>query len=59
MTIRYVSVVFLAAILAVIVAVGITAVEPKKADASTRVKTCTGDTIKLSANEKRVLDLHN
>jgi uncharacterized protein YkwD len=63
MTIRYVSVVFLAAILAVIVAVGVTAVEPNEAGAALTteytVQTCTGGTIRLSGDEKRILDLHN
>ena len=63
MTIRYVSVVFLATILAVIVAVGVTAVEPNEAGAALTteytVQTCTGGTIRLSGDEKRILDLHN
>ena len=63
MTIRCVSVVFLAAILAVIVAVGVTAVEPNEAGAALTteytVQTCTGGTIRLSGDEKRILDLHN
>ena len=60
---RYVSVVFLAAMLAVVVAVGVGAVEPKEAGAALTteytVQTCTGGTIRLSGDEKRILDLHN
>lgn len=61
MTTRYVSVVLLAAIIAVVAAVGISAVEPEKAEAATyiTVNTCDGGTIQLNSDEKRIFDLQN
>lgn len=66
---RYLSVVFLAAALAVIAAAGATAAEVEETDAartaestaehSASVRSCTGGRISLSADEKRMLDLHN
>lgn len=48
--------------LALVVFVGVTVVEPKKADAPEAliaVQTCDGDTIQLNRDEKRILDLYN
>lgn len=60
MTKRHVSVAVLAATLAVIIAVGASALVPQEADASLiTVKTCGGGTVQLNANEKRILELHN
>ena len=60
MAVRRVSVVFLVATLAAIVAVGALALTSKEADAAEgSVKTCDGGTINVNANEKRVLELHN
>ena len=56
---RYASVVFLASILALAAAVGVSAVEPREAEAAVTVSTCSGGTITLSDAEKRSLDLHN
>ena len=61
MVVRRVSVVSLAATLAVIVvAVGALILVPQQAHATlVSVNTCDGGTITLNAEEKRVLDLHN
>lgn len=58
---KYVSVVFLAAVLALTAAVGVSAVEPKKADAASTVavKGCTGTYVYLTQPEYRSLYLHN
>jgi len=58
---KYVSVVLLAATLAVAVAVGVAGVEPQEADAATHitVQTCGGGTIQLNSDEKRILNLQN
>jgi uncharacterized protein YkwD len=58
---KYVSVVFLAATLAVAVAVGVSGVEPQEVDASIyiTVQACTAGTIELNSDEKRILDLQN
>lgn len=57
---RHVSVAILAATLAVITAVGASALAPQEADAKlVAVKTCGGGTIKLNGGEKRGLVLHN
>lgn len=58
---KYVSVVFLATILALAAAAGVSMVEPKKAGAasSVAVKNCVGTTTYLSSAEYRSLYLHN
>ena len=58
---RYVTVLFAAVVLAVAAAVGVSAAKPGEAGAASTVtvKTCTGGSIALKANEKRSLDLHN
>jgi len=57
---RYVSVVFLMAMLVIVGTVGVAVVAPKEAKAaSVTVKTCTGGSINLTTDEKRILDLHN
>jgi len=53
------STVVLAAVLATIVALSVSAVEPEKAEAASAVKTCGGRTIELNAKEQRALILHN
>jgi uncharacterized protein YkwD len=52
---------FLAALLAVVAAMVVSATQPQEANATTTVsvKTCNGGTIQLNADEKRALDLHN
>ncbi len=61
MAMKRVFVSLLAAALAVMVVFGVSILEQREAEAdpATTVKTCGGDTIKLSADEKRVLELHN
>lgn len=62
MIIRYVTIILTATVLAMTAAVGVSAVEPKAAEAKkagVAVESCTGGTINLSADEKRMLDLHN
>jgi uncharacterized protein YkwD len=52
---------FLAALLAVVAAMVVSATQPQVANATTTVSvtTCNGGTIQLNADEKRALDLHN
>ena len=57
--VRYASVIFVAAVLAVVVALSVSAVEPERAEAASTVRTCNGGTIKLNAKEERTLRLHN
>lgn len=58
---RYVSAVFLATILALTAAIGVSAVEPEKAGAASTVavKNCVGTTTYLTSAEYRSLYLHN
>jgi uncharacterized protein YkwD len=58
---RYVSVVLLMAVLAVVTAGGASAAEPDETGAASTatVRSCTGGSINLSAGEKEMLDLHN
>lgn len=51
--------VLMAAIVAVIVALGALTIQPKEAEAAAVVRTCNGGEITLSDSEKRSLDLHN
>lgn len=59
MSLRYVSVVVVATVLAMVVILGATTAQPRKAEAAATVPTCTGGTITLTDAEKRSLDLHN
>ena len=59
MSLKYVSVVVLATILAMVAVLGASAAQPRVAEAAATVATCTGGTITLSDAEKRSLDLHN
>ena len=61
MALKYSIVVFAALMLALVTAVGASALKPEKAGAASTVtvRTCTGGSIALKANEKRSLDLHN
>jgi uncharacterized protein YkwD len=61
MSLRYVSVVFLAAVLAMVAVLGASAIQPREADAANTVtvKGCTGTNVTLKTIEKRMLDLHN
>lgn len=60
MILKYTATVFLAAALAAMTAVGISAVEPERAEAAgNTVKSCTGKNITLKAEEYRSLQLHN
>jgi len=58
---RYVTVLLAAVVLAMAAAVGVSAAKPEEAGAASpvTVRTCTGGSITLKANEKRSLDLHN
>ena len=57
---RYAVVMMAAAVLAVVTAVGISAVDPPPAEAAlVTVETCTGGSIELKSIEKRTLELHN
>lgn len=57
---RYATLVAAAAILAVVAAVGVSAVyAPPAETALSTVNTCGGGTIELNGDEKRTLDLHN
>src|SRR3712207_8101789 len=57
--VRYAGVIFVAALMAVVVALSVSTVEPERAEAATNVRTCGGGTIKLNAKEERTLRLHN
>jgi uncharacterized protein YkwD len=59
MGLRYAIVVFVAAVLASVAAISISAIEPGKAEAADTVRTCGGGTIKLNAKEEQTLKLHN
>ncbi len=59
MVLRYCAVVLAAAVLATVVALSVSAIEPKEADAASAVRTCGGGTIKLNSKEERTLRLHN
>ena len=59
MVLRYATVVFAAAVLATVVALSVSAVEPTLAEAASIVKTCGGGTITLNYKEERTLILHN
>ncbi len=61
MALKYSIVGFAALALALVAAVGMSALKPEKAGAASTVtvRTCTGGSIALKANEKRSLDLHN
>ncbi len=59
MILRYATVVFAATVLAAVVALSVSAIEPKKAEAADTARTCGGGTIKLNAKEERTLRLHN
>ena len=57
---RYATLVVAAAVLAVVAALGFSALNAPPAETQlSAVKTCGGGTIELSSNEKRTLDLHN
>jgi uncharacterized protein YkwD len=57
--IKYASVVFLATAFVLVLAVGGLALAQEAADALVPVETCTGETVELTDDEKRTLDLHN
>jgi uncharacterized protein YkwD len=59
MILRYATVVFVAAVLATVAALSVSAIEPRKAEAADTVRTCGGGKIKLKAKEERTLRLHN
>ncbi len=60
MTIEHARWTLLAAILATVAAIFVSAIGPQRADASgNTVRTCGGGTIKLNSAEQRVLKLHN
>jgi uncharacterized protein YkwD len=59
MVLRHAIVVIAAVVLATFSAVFISAVEPKKAEAASAVRTCGGGKIQLKPKEERTLRLHN
>ncbi len=59
MVLRYATVIFVAAVLATVAALSVSAIEPKKAQAASTVRTCGGGTIQLKAKEARTFYLHN
>ena len=59
MKIKYTSVVFLATAFALVLAVERLAPAQESAGVSVPVEACTGETIELTGDEKRTLDLHN
>lgn len=61
MVLKYVATALTATVVAMVAAVGATAAEPQRAEAavSTRVAACGGGNVDLSAEEKKMLDLHN
>lgn len=61
MSLRYVSIIFVATMLAMAAILVASAAQPKTAEAATTVtvKGCTGTNVTLKTNEKRMLDLHN
>lgn len=56
---RHIAVLLTSVFLAVLAAVGVSAVEPQQVGAATTVRTCGGGTINLGDAEKRMLTLHN
>jgi uncharacterized protein YkwD len=59
MVLRYATVILGAVMLATLVALSVSAVEPKEAEAAIAVRTCGGESIALKAKEERTLRLHN
>ena len=58
MAIRYGTIILAAALLATVVALSVSVLEPKKAEAAP-VTTCDGTTLELTPSEQRIVDLHN
>ena len=56
---RYATIIFAAAVLAAVVALCVSVVEPRAARAASAVRTCGGGTITLNYKEERTLILHN
>jgi uncharacterized protein YkwD len=56
---RHTAVVLASIFVATLAAVGVSAVEPGRAEAASTVKSCTGGDVRLSAAEKQMLELHN
>jgi uncharacterized protein YkwD len=56
---RYTAVVLASIFVATLAAVGVSALEPGRAEAASTVKSCTGGDVRLSAAEKQMLELHN
>lgn len=61
MSLRYVSVVFVAVVLAMVAVMAASSVRPEEASAAgaISVRGCSGTVVKMDSNEKRMLDLHN
>ena len=61
MSLRYVSIIFVATMLAMVAVLTASATQPKTAEAAdtVAVKGCTGSNVTLKTTEKRMLDLHN
>ena len=56
---RHMAVVLASNFVPTLAAVGVSAVEPGRAEAANTVKSCTGGDVRLSAAEKQMLELHN
>jgi uncharacterized protein YkwD len=59
MSLRHATVILAAAMRAAAVALSVSVIEPKKAEAARAVKMCGGGTIQLKAKEQRTVRLHN
>jgi uncharacterized protein YkwD len=61
MVLKYVATALTATMLAVVAVLGATAAEPQRAEAAVgvQVAACDGGSVDLSAEEKKMLDLHN
>lgn len=57
---KYLTVIFVSVFLAFVTALGVSLVEPERAEAATvGVKGCTGTVVKMTSAEKQMLNLHN
>ena len=61
MVLKYVAIALTVTMVAVVAALGVIAAEPQRAEAAVgvQVATCGGGNVELSAEEKKMLDLHN
>jgi len=61
MVLKYVAIALTVTMVAVVAALGVIAAEPQRAEAAVgvQVAACSGGNVELSAEEKKMLDLHN